>query len=93
MKKKPTPTYRKKSLRSVTTRDYIDGMKAIETAVLRGEEEETTSSVIQEIILLPYSVHRRITNIIRLVATISGNCSGINVTVIHARLVELSSIP
>ena len=53
MKKKPTPIYRKKGLRSVTTRDYIGGMKAKATSVLREEEEETTSSVVQEIMLMP----------------------------------------
>ena len=53
MKKKPTPVYRKKGLRCVTTRDYIGGMKAKMTAVLRGEEEETTSAVIQEIMPMP----------------------------------------
>ena len=52
-KKKPTPLYRKKSLRSVTTRDYIGGMKAKMTAVPRGEEQEMTSSVIQEIMPMP----------------------------------------
>lgn len=52
-KKKPTPLYRKKSLRSVTTRDYIGGMKAKGTSVLRDGDEETTSSVIQEIMPLP----------------------------------------
>ena len=52
-KKKPAPLYRKKSLRSVTTRDYIGGMKAKETSVLRDGDEETTSSVIQEIMPLP----------------------------------------
>lgn len=53
MKKKPTPIYRKKSLRCVTTRDYIGGMKAIETSVLREEAEEITSSVVQEIMPMP----------------------------------------
>ncbi len=53
MKKKPTPVYRKKDLRSVTTRDYIGGMKTKETSVRRGAEEETTSAVIQEIMPLP----------------------------------------
>jgi prevent-host-death family protein len=52
-KKKPTPLYRKKGLRSVTTRDYIGGMKAKETSVLRDGDEETTSSVIQEIMPMP----------------------------------------
>ena len=53
MKKKPAPVYRKKGLRGVTTRNYIEGMKAKETSVLREAEEETTSSVVQEIMPLP----------------------------------------
>jgi prevent-host-death family protein len=53
MKKKPTPLYRKKSLRGVTTRDYIGGMKAKSTPVLPEGEEETASSVVQEIAPLP----------------------------------------
>ena len=48
MKKKPTPLYRKKSLRSVTTRDHIGGMKAKQTSV-----EEPASSVVQEISPMP----------------------------------------
>jgi len=53
MKKKPTPLYRKKSLRGVTTRDYIGDMKAKPTPMQRKTEEETTSSVVQEIAPLP----------------------------------------
>ena len=53
MKKKPTPLYRKKSLRSVTTRDYIGTMKAKPTSVPGEEEEKTTSSVVREIAPLP----------------------------------------
>jgi prevent-host-death family protein len=53
MKKKPTPLYRKKSLRGVTTRDYIGGMKTQMTSVLRAGEEETPSSVVQEIAPMP----------------------------------------
>ncbi len=52
-KKKPTPVYRKKGLRSVTTRDYIKGMKTKATSALREVEGETTSSVIQEIMPMP----------------------------------------
>ena len=48
MKKKPIPLYRKKSLRSVTTRDYIGGMKAHEAATLPTGEEGTMSSVVRE---------------------------------------------
>ena len=51
--KKPAPLYRKKSLRGVTTSDYIGGMKAKETSVLRDGDEETTSSVVQEIMPMP----------------------------------------
>jgi prevent-host-death family protein len=53
MKKKPTPLYRKKSLRSVTTRDYIGDMKAKSTLRTKEGEEEMTSSVVQEIAPLP----------------------------------------
>ena len=53
MKKKPTPLYRKKNLRSVTTRDYIGGMKASEPSILRGTDEETPSSVVREFTELP----------------------------------------
>ena len=48
MKKKPTPLYRKKNLRGVTTRDYIGGMKAQEAETLSTGEEETMSSVVRE---------------------------------------------
>jgi len=47
--KKPTPLYKKKNLRDVTTRDHIEPMKT-ETA---SEMEEMTSSVLQEIAPLP----------------------------------------
>src|SRR5258708_7703122 len=53
MKKKPTPLYRKKSLHSVTTRDYIGGMKAKTTPLAPEGEEETASSVVREIAPLP----------------------------------------
>ena len=53
MKKKPTPLYRTKSLRGVTTRDYIGGMKAKTTPAIRDGEGEATSSVIQEIMPMP----------------------------------------
>jgi len=53
MKKKPKPLYRKKSLPRVTTRDYIAGMKTKESAVLRDTDEETESSVVQEISPMP----------------------------------------
>jgi prevent-host-death family protein len=53
MKKKPKPLYRKKSLPSVTTRDYIGDMKTKESSILAGEEEETTSAVVREIAPVP----------------------------------------
>ena len=53
MKKKQTPLYRKKSLRDVTTRDYIGGMKASEPMILRGNDDETQSSVVREFSELP----------------------------------------
>ena len=53
MKKKPKPLYRNKSLPSVTTRDYIEGMKTSEAPILAGEEEETVSSVVREIAPVP----------------------------------------
>jgi prevent-host-death family protein len=52
MKKKPKSLYRKKGLRVVTTRDYIEGMKTKST-LLPEEEEKTGSSVVQEIAPLP----------------------------------------
>ena len=48
MKKKPAVKYRKKDLRDVTTRDYIGGMKETEAMVLRGNDDETMSSVVRE---------------------------------------------
>jgi len=53
MKKKAKPLYRKKSLRDVTTRDYIDDMKATKSPIRPGGEEDTTSSVVQEIAPVP----------------------------------------
>ena len=53
MKKKPTPLYRKKSLRDVTTRDYSAGMKAKETTGARVKTEEPAPSVVQEIAPMP----------------------------------------
>lgn len=53
MKMKPTPLYRKKSLPDVTTRDYIGGMKASESTVLRGNDDETLPSVVREFSELP----------------------------------------
>ena len=40
---------RKKGLVDVTTRDYIGGMKTKKTPILRGEEEESSPSVVKEI--------------------------------------------
>ena len=48
MKKKAAVKYRKKDLRDVTTRDYIGGMKETEAMVLRGNDDETMSSVVRE---------------------------------------------
>jgi prevent-host-death family protein len=48
MKKKPVPGYRKKSLRGVTTRNYIDGMKTRKPATRSAGEEETKSPVVRE---------------------------------------------
>jgi prevent-host-death family protein len=48
VKKKAAPLYKKKSLRSVTTRDYIEGVKAKPST-----REETVSSVVQEMVSLP----------------------------------------
>ena len=53
MKKKPTPLNRKKTLRSVTTRNYIGGMKANQAAVLRAGDDETPSAVVQELSEMP----------------------------------------
>jgi prevent-host-death family protein len=47
--KKPTPLYKKKSLSTVTTRDYSAGMKTKESS----EEKEMAPSVVQEIAPLP----------------------------------------
>jgi prevent-host-death family protein len=47
--KKPTPVYKKKNLRAVTTRDYIGSMKTEQAPKM----EEMTSSVVQEIAPLP----------------------------------------
>ena len=48
MKKKPAVKYRKKDLRDVTTRDYIGGMNETVAMVLRGNDDETMSSVARE---------------------------------------------
>ena len=53
MKKKPTPLYRKKSLRDVTTRDYIGVMKTSEPTILRGNDDETMTSVVREFSEMP----------------------------------------
>ena len=53
MKKKPVPLYRKKNLRDVTTRDYSAGMKASESTMLRGTDDETLSSVVREFSEVP----------------------------------------
>ena len=53
MKRKPTPLYRKKSLRDVTTRDYIGGMKASDATILRGNDDETMTSVVREFSEMP----------------------------------------
>jgi len=45
--------YGKKSLRDVTTRDYIAGMKTDERSILRDGEGEMPSAVIQELAELP----------------------------------------
>lgn len=53
MKKKPVGLYRKKNLRSVTTRDYIAPVKAKEPSTIRREAEETPSSVVREFSPMP----------------------------------------
>lgn len=53
MKKKAKPLYRKKELHDVTTRDYIDGMKAKSSSLPTEESEEAQSAVVQEIAPMP----------------------------------------
>ncbi len=53
MKKKPVPLYRKKNLRDVTTRDYSADMKATESMMIRGNDDETQSSVVREFSEVP----------------------------------------
>jgi len=53
MKKKPAVKYGKKSLRGVTTSDYIGGMKASEATILRGNDDETMTSVVREFSEMP----------------------------------------
>ena len=53
MKKKPTPLYRKKNLRNVTTRDHIGGMKAKTTSQSWGDNEKTETPVVREFSELP----------------------------------------
>lgn len=50
---KPTPLYRKKNLRDVTTRDHIGAMKASAPTILRGNDDETMSSVVRELSEMP----------------------------------------
>lgn len=47
MKQKPTVPDRKKNLKGVTTRDYIEGMKA-QKVTKSGRMEETMSAVVRE---------------------------------------------
>jgi prevent-host-death family protein len=53
MKKKPVGIYRKKNLRSVTTRDHISDMKTKPAAILRSEADEAPSSVVREFSPMP----------------------------------------
>ena len=53
MKKKTIPLYRKKNLRDVTTRDYSADMKATESMMIRGNDDETQSSVVREFSEVP----------------------------------------
>ena len=53
MKKKPVPLYRKKNLWDVTTRDYSADMKATESMMIRGNDDETQSSVVREFSEVP----------------------------------------
>jgi len=53
MKKKPAVKDGKKSLRGVTTSDYIGGMKASEATILRGNDDETMTSVVREFSEMP----------------------------------------
>jgi len=53
MKKKPAVKYGKKSLRGVTTSDYIGGMKAPAATILRGNDDETMTSVVREFSEMP----------------------------------------
>ncbi len=53
MKKKPAPLYRKKSLRTVTTRDYSSDMKAETATGTRSKQKERSPSVVREIAPLP----------------------------------------
>ena len=53
MKKKPTPLYQKKKLRSVTTRDYIGGMKTKTPSTLCAGNVEMPSPVVREIAPMP----------------------------------------
>ena len=53
MKKKPAVKDGKKSLRAVTTSDYIGGMKASEATILRGNDDETMTSVVREFSEMP----------------------------------------
>ena len=53
MKKKPTPLYRKKNLRDVTTRDYIGDMKAKAISKDWETDGETDAPVVREFSAMP----------------------------------------
>ena len=53
MKKKPTPLYRKKKLRDVTTRDYIGGMKAKAISQDWEKDGEKDAPVVREFSAMP----------------------------------------
>ena len=53
MKKKPKPLYRRKNLQSVTTSDYIAGMKTKEPMILTDGDHETRAMVVREFHELP----------------------------------------
>jgi prevent-host-death family protein len=52
-KNRPGKMPLKKGLRNVTTRDYTSDMKTEETATLRDGEEDTESSVVREMSMVP----------------------------------------
>ena len=75
----------KKDLQGVTTRDYIAGMRPHKSSILRDGDDETPSSVVQEIAVLP-GIGQAIS-----VRAAKAHLSGLLEEVAHGREVVITS--